>query len=264
MLMQDETDLLDEPPDGDEIVRVAQLCSDLYSALLQQHRLQAIETMSLSMPRFAPIRPVSVIVEPDQGDECEATMRRPTKPSIWLKVAERVIRMGFNPARFIRRQFLMIEPTKPTPFPNFFVSDQAIVNYRKAFEIKRVVIASGLVSEVASFKTEVVNRKTFESATDNQAWEDTLKDDSLSLTPLFRYCIASSLGRDSKIVDRQTFGKMATLFRPAAAAQYLLCDDIYDASPKWKAMFPPNWSTLSRETYLKTFFEGSNHASTEV
>lgn len=147
----------------------------------------------------------------------------PNDPS-WRAIAQ-VLRDNHigDPERFIEAQFRY---SAVCPI-NHLKSPEALVRYKKYAGEQRERMALTLSGDVNEFcmRTGLLQH-TKPDAAPRMLWEVTLRDLTVRMSPLFRYCVAVSEG----------FDKTAAMFKDAAMQQFIA--DVAGYRQIWKNKIP--------------------------
>lgn len=143
----------------------------------------------------------------------------------WNKIAEFCIAHTIDPAALIRSAFEISSFDRP-PLPNMICSERFVAAYRQR-EVSLIgILKTALSVQQAQFRLGVVHH--YDPAQPNTAAAviRSLKDSSLSLGPLFRYCLAASTDN----------ADAARAFFDGAVFEYLFSRAAYDAA--WGSFIP--------------------------
>ncbi len=183
----------------------------------------------------------------DKPKTVEDTHGRELK--LWLKIAALVLEHKFDPATFIRRQFLVLPPGSKSPYIEAFNSDDAIANYDRGRVTGYEDIKIAFASQLSTFRTHVaiVLASVSRKYTSEEAWAVVLTDEYLALSALFRHCMALSVSREAKTGDKRRFTTIASRYATAAAIQYMLDAEAYNGV--WEKMLPSGYGVVALQTY---------------
>jgi len=171
---------------------------------------------------------------------------------VWLRLAQLVLDRKYDPRMFIQAQFELWPPGRlmryELPQPEAFLRPEAEQNYVTARQALAREIAVSFRLQRECFETEVAFRRGWMNS-DEEAWADVLNssDADISLSALFRYCLATSLASDPAVKDKARFERIAQRFLPAAALQYVYAADDYDAV--YREWIPANFRDLATRLY---------------
>ncbi len=137
--------------------------------------------------------------------------------SSWQKIADLCHDEKIDPQLYITTIFADIKPGEKFPNPNYFYGQKALDRWRslRRGQEKTVELALRIENELAASRMGYYLAMGFNK---RRAYRTTLVDDTLNLSPLFRYCVAKSLDYDD-IVEH---------FYEAAAMQYMQFPGYYD------------------------------------
>lgn len=200
---------------------------------------EAFETRELGEPyryrvprRYDGVPPV----ETEDGVELDRGTR-----SVWLRLAREFFGPGgIDPDLYIRIQFEHVPFGRRPPEPNQLGSAGRVRTWERAFAAKEeeVRLALQLESEIAkmwiSYHQRMVGRLKEDS------YEIVLLDTALELSPLFRYCLARSIGG-------LRFRRIAKRYEIGACVQYRRYRAYYKRH--WGGVLPAGFSRHSRQVY---------------
>lgn len=160
-------------------------------------------------------------------------------PSDWQRIADLCIAEKINPRSYISTIFASLDPAKKTvPNPNYFCGEKALDTWRQSRRGQERAIELSLRSETEA----AANKMGFYLSmgfTKRRAYRTTLLDDSLGLSPLFRYCVAVSLKYDD----------IADHFYTAAMTQFAEFDKYYRKF--WAEMLPAGFAKRAMADFEK-------------
>ena len=141
----------------------------------------------------------------------------------WLELAKKVIAQRCDPAAFIRRQFMLLNPSDSVPPKNHLKGARAFGNYRACKELSRQEIVTALTMQRDTARVAIVMEQ--DDYDKVEACVEVLWDFDLSLSPLFRYCLALQLAKE---YEDDQFEDIANRFLVPAALQYIEDAEAYD------------------------------------
>lgn len=153
---------------------------------------------------------------PQWDGDAEGKHGRRSTP-VWPRIAHCILRTGADPYQFIRAQFFVSKSSKP-PAPNMMYSDAAVAKYAvfKDYARKEIEQRVGSADNQVFVHTLPLTKNLgwpYEKALDY-----VLRDETVRITPLVRYCYAVAAGL-----------AIASQFREAALCQYVFQVPEYDA-----------------------------------
>jgi hypothetical protein len=164
------------------------------------------------------------------NDNVEA-FKSDSDKEFWLGLARKVLAKRLDPRMFIRRQFMLLERSSPPPPRKMLGSDRAFANYDACRTLSRENIAVAFQSQKDTARNEIILAQD-EDCDVIEASVETIWDFELSLSALFRYCLALQLFEQYK--DQQ-FKDAADELHVVAALQYIEDPNAYDTvwGSKW-------------------------------
>lgn len=149
---------------------------------------------------------------------------------IWPKIAKLVLSNHLDPLAFVRAQFSgrTHNPPRPTELLNAKALDRA--GRAKACDTQDFTVF--FRSQINTYCVEVIRLNELMEWPKELIWLTVLKDESLSLSSLFRYCQAVAIGGPR-------FEKVARKYRVAAMLQYIRGREEYDRV--WKDWLSPEF-----------------------
>lgn len=154
----------------------------------------------------------------------------------WNKAAEFVINHSCDPDIFVHAQFQRARLVRP----NQLYAAKALQNYTEYVAEYDYVIADRFQAEANTFRAKLFEYQPFLTGRSEHAqWRFILNDTTVTLSPLFRYCLAVDCGFDALITEYQS----------AALYQYLGNHAAYDEH--WGNKIPPRLRALA-EQHLTT------------
>lgn len=154
--------------------------------------------------------------------QAAATVEDNAIDSLWVKAAKTLYRQGIDPEDYVRRVFAMISgKVISCPRPNQLLSSRCMELYRNASVDLREEITLAFSTQRQIARREVVVKCNVNGKTVPVAMNETIRDESLPLSSLFRYCLALSMRE--KVVRR-----LAKRYKIDAALQYFPKREEYD------------------------------------
>ena len=159
-------------------------------------------------------------------------------PNAWMEAARRLVVQGIDPASYVSAIFsAMVERFTRGPEPSQLTKQCWLDLYEEVHAEDNDDIRLNLVLESDTAKQHVVERMHGYQFTKEEAIESVLLDFDLSLSYLFRYCLAmeAKSERLTDIADR--------LFAVGAAIQYARDREYYDQH--WGKWLPEDFPALA-------------------
>jgi hypothetical protein len=173
----------------------------------------------------------------DGGDTDTATYQ-----PIWPRIAQQCLDNQAEPVAFVQAQFASAPGALPTP--QHLLGPVSLQCYRDmAAKLgKRMQVAHRTQLDIFRFE---VKWRVLRGGAETNAARAVLRDQSIGLSGLFRYCAATAAG-DAEIAD---------LWRDAALAQYVFQRGAYDAT--WGEFIPA--ALRADAEALLTAIKGRHH-----
>ena len=159
--------------------------------------------------------------------------------SDWQQIADLCIAEKINPKTYIATIFASLDPhAKMAPNPNYFYGQKALDRWRllRRGQERSIELSLRSETEAAANKMGFYLSMGFKK---RRAYRTTLLDDSLGLSPLFRYCVAVSLNYDD----------IAEHFYEAAVTQFAEFDRYY--LKFWAEMLPKGFAKRALADFEK-------------
>lgn len=167
----------------------------------------------------------------------------PAVKSVWPKLAKFFYDNEIDPVAYIATQFLeAFSAVRRPPEPQALRGQKAQLLWKKALKFKEEEIRIALTVEKNIARSKIAYHQIGGDSRD-RACAMTLCDTTLELSPLFRYCLALSLGG-------LRFERIAKRFETEACIQYYRYRVYYDRY--WRGMLPADFTQLSREIYRQS------------
>lgn len=165
-------------------------------------------------------------------------VKRECKP-IWPKIAIFVLNNRLDPDRFVRAQFFNLGQRR-VPAPNHLLGQGALAKYANwpnMQEISEKEVVNSLATASAIFRIQVGDYVSITKKPRPVIVKSVLLDENLSMSVLFRYCMAK----------REKIGSVAKRYFRAAAWQYTRDKALYDYH--WKDFIPEGFSDRALAIY---------------
>lgn len=217
------------------------------------HERSAFETMKLGEryryrpPRRYDGRPA---VETDDG----VVLEKAVKPA-WLDLARHLADCGVTMLElFVEAQFHALAPTARAPEPLQLRTDACLSRYRDYVEGTEADVILELKLQTGLAADRITFLQLYGDAAKEDSYAIVLLDDDLELSPLFRYCLATSLGGSR-------FHRIAKRYGPEACCEYCRCRKYYKRH--WKRILPVGFDRYARSVYDVILEEEGRHADPE-
>lgn len=223
---------------------VAVILKQTYAILRNNHKVN----QRISSDRAQDFKVASVEDQWAKTDDNVEAFKNENDKNFWLELAQAVLTKRLDPRMFIRRQFMLLSRTAPSPAKEKLVGKRAFANYEAGKEMSRKGIAVAFRTQKDTARSEIVNEQD-EDCDVIEASVEVLWDFELSLSALFRYCLALQLLKQYK--DSQ-FQELADSFRVVAALQYVEDPEAYDIvwGRKW---LPVGFRSEAATVYNKVY-----------
>ncbi len=143
--------------------------------------------------------------------------------NLWDEITRKLYQKRIDPIDYVRRIFATLGGSMITcPRPNQLLSSACLQRYKDSTENLREEIQMAFEVQRVSARREVIVKCQINGYTANDAISWVLREESLPLSALFRFCLAISMDKDSGLV------KLAERFRKNAAIQYFPTRVEYD------------------------------------
>lgn len=163
-----------------------------------------------------------------------------SKKSIWRTLADFFSANKIDPRLYIRVQF---EPSqlglRRAPEPTQLMTPECIHVYHQALARIGPTVELALLTQRAVASAAIVNNEELGCDRD-QAVITVITNDSIELSPLFRYCLAWSMGTDK-------FRKLARLYQDHAVIQFQRFRQYYQRY--WSEWLPVGFVLLADKIY---------------
>ena len=165
----------------------------------------------------------------------------PGKDSVWQRIVDWCDNRGIPPEQYIRAVFsdLPID-RKCAPDPPQILGPVYEDKWKKVSAKVPDRLAAALASEKALARTHLIVNQSLHGDTAEFAQRLVLADGNLDLSPLFRYCLAMSIG--TKVMR-----KLARKFQAEAVLQFECYPQHYEKV--WAKMLPDGFSAMAKRLY---------------
>jgi hypothetical protein len=234
--------------------KTAELLDNTYRVEVVRHKNNQQTLSTARKPRkYARLAdPRKMQEERPVEDDC----RDLKEVEFWIQLARTLIKARIDPAEFVRSQFYMISAADHPPGMHALASQKCFDRYEQSRELAVREITSAL-----RFQAECLQREVSMAQNGNRSpqaiWETILTNELLSLSPLFRYCLALNLARSQPLEHRDRFRNIARHYERHAALQYIYNKPIYDTvwGPDW---IPAGFAARGAEKiYRDIFMQGA-------
>lgn len=151
---------------------------------------------------------------------------------IWPKLAKFMIKNGLTPETCVRMRFAFRgETSGKAVLPNQIALEKYVDRYRGDSHNngRTQQELQSLASETSCFQTHTQLTIEDEGKTAEDAWRSVLSDETLSLSPLFRHCVAANESLDN----------IAKYYHAQAVTQYLCAPTEYNEV--WGKLIPDDF-----------------------
>jgi len=162
-----------------------------------------------------------------------------SRKSTWERMASKLATLEVDPVDLVRRLFDDLGPSERPIMPNQLASSSTLSRYDRLVAEAAPDIELALKSQLEVLITAF--RCSDTAGTQVDVWVGVLLDEGLSLSALFRYCLAlqhaaEALG-EGPFADVTRFERVAEHYEIPANEQYRKNKDAYDRT--WKKILPP-------------------------
>lgn len=165
--------------------------------------------------------------------------RQQKRLGVWRALARDLAAVRIDPTAFVRAQFVTLEPGRPPPAPETLQGPEALRRYQNAPDASRAAVRAAFITQMDAYR-KAVSVRHFSKTCPRPlaaAQDSALNDESRSMSPLFRFAMATALG----------LAGTADRFEAAAAVQYTAEADAYDLV--WKQALPAGWRDRAVRLY---------------
>jgi hypothetical protein len=178
----------------------------------------------------------------DGEDAFEDNPEISSRESTWERMAAKLSTLEVDPVDLVRRLFDDLEPSARPILPNQLASSSALSRYGRLVAEAAPDIEMALRSQTEVLITAF---RCFDGGeTEQDAWVGVLLDESLSLSALFRYCLALQCADGYRDLSTNRFQRVADHYEWPANEQYRKNKDAYDRA--WVIILPPSLRNESR------------------
>lgn len=210
-----------------------------HARLLKHAYVELRRTYSAGRGRDRPYTP-----DPAWDGRRTANPRKPDRPNMWEQVAAKLLAQGIDPAGYIEALHDAIVSRFPQPpqLPEL-LSPKLMAMYQAYRRHLPARVSQRLRSDVGTARSQVVRHNAAGGYSMEDATWFTLTNGLLSISPLFRYCLA--MGESNPRFHRLAVQR----FEQAAVLQYMRSPDEYDRI--WADILPPDFRRRARRNYLR-------------
>lgn len=159
------------------------------------------------------------------------------RESTWRRVASKLRELEIDPVDCVVRIFADLMPGESPLQPNQMASKDVVARYYSLSSITVEEIEAALKAQAEIATAEFRWGHSSGPSSKQDLWVDILLDEALSLSALFRYCLASDLANEvNGSGGRDRFLKVAGYYEPQATSQYRRNHDAYDEV--WHEILP--------------------------
>lgn len=167
----------------------------------------------------------------------DGVVLQPGTKSVWIELAKFVRREDVDPLLFIEAQFDR-GPTQRAVEPRQLKSAKCLTKARRLTNFKGQEVATELFLQQDTARGKITSLQIYGKLQKEDSYAVTLLDTDLELSPLFRYCLALSIGG-------LRFRRIAKRFEVEACVQYRRYRTHYKRH--WSELLPAGFDRLSRQ-----------------
>lgn len=164
----------------------------------------------------------------------------PARSSVWQKVIDWCGSREIDPAEYIRICFTHLPMINTAPEPQQLLGAKYESRWHETWEHMEEQLALDLKLQKQIARTNIIVQQTVSGETPEDAQLLVITDGDLSLSPLFRYCLATS-------INTKKMREVATIFQAEAVLQFECYRRLYKRL--WKEILPEGFSKMSRRLY---------------
>lgn len=156
----------------------------------------------------------SAVASWDGGHDCRGAVHK----SKWKAIVQFALKHRVDPIELVRAVFEMCESNLP-PLPNQVMSLRALEDLKRARELSLEDLKLRYAGYTCEAKQKFLFWREYRAGRpDIEVWKEVACSPELSLSPLFRFCLAQGLG----------LAQVAELWRKRALLMYIRAPDAYD------------------------------------
>ena len=208
-----------------------------HARLLRHAYVELRRTYSAGRGRDRPYTP-----NPAWDGRRTANPRKPDQPNMWEQTAAKLLAQGIDPAGYVEalHDAIVSQFPQPPQLPEL-LSPRLMAMYQAYRRDLPARVAQRLRSDANTARTEIVLRNAYGGySMENATWL-TLTNGVLSISPLFRYCMA--MGESAPRFHQLA----AQRFEQAAVLQYMRAREEYARA--WEDVLPAGFDTRAQEVY---------------
>ncbi len=183
---------------------------------------------------------------PRSYDQGSGGGERKVQAPVWLRLARWLVGHKLEPLRYVHYHLLQPDLER-MPEPADLMSATARERFLAQRRQRLGDVRRALPAERTAFFEAVSLAELMTGKQGTEIWGDVLTDDTVSLSPLFRYCLAKSVGGVS-------FERIAAYYRSSALAQFSQYPAAY--ARYWEAVLPAGFARSARRDYLRAICNG--------
>jgi hypothetical protein len=162
------------------------------------------------------------------------------KSSVWQRIVDWCDARKIQPEEYVRSAFVDLEMLLAAPEPNQLMSQRYMAKWEKISDGMVERLRVSLISQKSIARRHIIVNQSFHGDTPEFAQRLVLTDSSLDLSPLFRYCLAVSIGT-------KPMRKIARKFQAEAVLQFECHRTLYKTV--WASVLPEGFSAMSKRLY---------------
>ncbi len=170
----------------------------------------------------------------------EGTEVEPSKASVWWKIIVWCQARYIPPEEYVRVCFHGMPNGDCAPEPAQLLGPKYEAKWKKLWSKKEEMLRVSLQWQKDTAKTRIVVRQKLYKQEPEASFKHVLTDGNVDLSPLFRYCLAKSIGGP-------VMRKVAQTFKAEAILQFECYRKLY--KKVWAAELPKGFSAMSKRVY---------------
>lgn len=176
---------------------------------------------------------------PRSYDLGSGSVERKPQPPVWLKLSRWLLEQRLEPFNYI--SFCVSASLARPPEPADLLRPATLERFQAYRRMQKDSIRQALKHEHVAFRDAVADARR-DGASTYDTWGDVLTDETVSLSPLFRYCLAYSIGGVG-------FTRIASYYHTAALTQFAQYPAAY--ARYWHKLLPDGFAKTARREYLR-------------
>jgi hypothetical protein len=165
------------------------------------------------------------------------------RPSVWVALVDWCAARKIPPELYVRYCFRGLSLDRAAaPEPAQLKSEKYLEGWTKAKKLRIEELRTSLAAQKTIAATRIVTRQSAFGESGPLSQRAVLTDPSLELSPLFRFCLATS-------IDTKAMRKVAQTFWAEAIVQF--SSDPRGYAKAWKEWLPPRFAEIAADVYPK-------------